>query len=283
MWEVAADAGLRTVVVNWWATWPASSRSNGAVILSDRALLRLDRGGSLDAEIAPASVYDRLKQKWPAIREQALARAHAAVESLEWGPAETRGILMRSAELDAMQVELLREVSVPAPDFATVYLPGLDIAQHTLLGPSPTPLAPSEVSIRVDALRDYNVFLDRLLSDVMTPADSEVVVVLTEPGRVTPSGGGLFGVTGTVAAAHANVQARAVDAAPTILHLLGLPISRELPGTTMSALFSPEFVRRYPVRQIATYGPPSIQTSDRSGQPLDQEMIDRLRSLGYVK
>ena len=22
-WEVAEDAGLRTAVVNWWATWPA--------------------------------------------------------------------------------------------------------------------------------------------------------------------------------------------------------------------------------------------------------------------
>ncbi|MFL6279552.1 MAG: alkaline phosphatase family protein [Vicinamibacterales bacterium] len=283
MWEVAADAGLRTVVINWWATWPASGGSDGAVMLTDRALLRLERGGPLDAEIAPASIYDRLKQQWPAIRDKALARAHAAVEWLDWGPAKTRAVLMRSAELDAMQVELMRELSKPTPDLISVYLPGLDIAQHALLGPRQTPLAPSEVSIRVDALRDYTVFLDRLLSDVITPVDSEMVIVVTEPGRVTPSGAGLLGVAGHVAAAHADVRARAVDAAPTILHLLGLPISRELPGAPVSALFSPDFVRRYPVRQIATYGPPSIQTSDRAGQPLDQEMIDRLRSLGYVK
>ena len=47
--------------------------------------------------------------------------------------------------------------------------------------------------------------------------------------------------------------------------------------------FDPAFLRRYPVRQVATYGPPSVQRQARSGQPLDQEMIDRLRSLGYVK
>jgi hypothetical protein len=282
LWEVAADAGLRTVVVNWWATWPASSH-NGSVILTDRALLRLERGGPLDAEIAPAPVYETLKQRWPAIRDKALARAHVAAKSLDWGPSETRAVLMRSAELDAMQLEMMREVSMPAPDLTTVYLPGLDIAQHTLLGPRETPLAPSEVSIRVDALRDYHTFLDRLLSEIITPADPEVVIVLTEPGRVTPSGDGLLGVAGTATAAHADVQARVVDAAPTILHLLGLPLSRELPGAPISALFSSDFMHRYPVRQIATYGPPSIQTSDRSGQPLDQEMIDRLRSLGYVK
>lgn len=283
MWEVAADAGLRTAVVNWWATWPATAGSDGTVILSDRAVLRLDRGGALDAEIAPTSIYDRVKARWPAIRAKALAHAHDAAASLEWGSPDTRAVLARSAELDAMQIELLREVSVPAPDLSAVYLPGLDIAQNALLGPRETALAPSDVSIRIQALRDYNVFLDRLLFDVMTPRDSEVVVVLTQPGRVAASAAGLLGASGSVAAARIDVQARVVDAAPTILHTLGVPISRELPGAPLLALFSPDFVRRYPIRQVATYGPPSIQRTDRSGQPLDQEMIDRLRSLGYVK
>jgi hypothetical protein len=283
MWEVAADAGLRTAVVNWWATWPATAGRDGTVVLSDRAVLRLDRGGTLDAEIAPASIYDRLEPRWPAIREKALARAHEAAASLEWGPSDTRAVLARSAELDAMQIELLREVSVPAPDLSAVYLPGLDIAQNALLGPRETALAPSDVSIRVQALRDYNVFLDRLLSDVIAPRDSEIIIVLTQPGRVAASAAGLLGAGGVITVPRIDLHARVVDAAPTILHTLGIPISRELPGGPLLALFSPDFVRRYPIRQVATYGPPSVQTTDRSGQPLDQEMIDRLRSLGYVK
>jgi hypothetical protein len=182
-----------------------------------------------------------------------------------------------------MQLELLREVSVPPPDLTAVYLPGLDIAQNALLGARETALAPSDVSIRVGALRDYNVFLDRLLSDVVHPADSEVVMVVTQPGRVVAAAGGVFGVAGGIGGAHGDIQARAVDVAPTILHALGIPISRELPGAPLVALFSPDFVRRYPIRQVATYGAPSMQRMERSGQPLDQEMIDRLRSLGYVK
>jgi hypothetical protein len=283
LWEVAADAGLRTVVVNWWATWPASSSNDGAVILSDRAVLRLDRGGTLDAEIAPSSIYEQLRQRWPAIRENALTRAHAAAASLEWGPPETRSVLIRSAELDAMQVELMREVSTPAPDLSAVYLPGLDIAQNTLLGARDAALAPSDASARVDALRDYYLFLDRILADVIAPANHDIIVVLTEPGRVAASTAGLLGVSGTITAQRVDVQARTVDVDPTILHMLGVPISRELPGTPLLALFDADFVRRYPVRQVATYGSPSIPSADRSGQPLDQEMIDRLRSLGYVK
>ena len=76
---------------------------------------------------------------------------------------------------------------------------------------------------------------------------------------------------------------RTVDTAATVLHALGIPVSRELAGTPLLPLFNAEFLRRYPVRQVASYGAPSFQRQPRSGQPLDQEMIDRLRSLGYVK
>lgn len=283
VWEVAADAGLRTVVVNWWATWPASSHHDGAVILTDRAVLRLDHGGDLDGEIAPASVYEHLRTRWPIIRQRAVSRAHDTAAPLAWSSAEIREVLMRSANLDAMQLELLRDVSVPAPDLSAVYLPGLDIAQNALLGRREAALAPSEITARVEALQDYYVFLDRLLSEMMTALDSEVVFILTQPGRVTASAAGLLGVTDGVASRNSLVQAHNIDAAPTILHALGIPISRELPGAPLTALFTPEFMRRYPIREVATYGPPTIQPGARSGRPLDQEMIDRLRSLGYVK
>ena len=70
---------------------------------------------------------------------------------------------------------------------------------------------------------------------------------------------------------------------PTVLHLLGVPISDELSGRPLTGLFAAQFVARYPVRQVERYGRPSPTTVARTGQPLDQEMIDRLRSLGYVR
>ena len=59
--------------------------------------------------------------------------------------------------------------------------------------------------------------------------------------------------------------------------------SPSLMGRLVIAPLLADFLRRYPVRRVATYGPPAPQRQARSGQPLDQEMIDRLRSLGYVK
>ncbi|MEO8075328.1 MAG: alkaline phosphatase family protein, partial [Acidobacteriota bacterium] len=283
MWEVAADAGLRTAVVNWWATWPAAE--TGGVVLSDRAALRLDIGGALDAEIAPADLYERLHARWPSIREAAARRAAAAWAGLPEADEEVHPILSRSAELDAIQLTLAREVSTPEPDLAAVYLAGLDIAQHALLGQTDSGAAPgaSRVAARLQALRDYYVFLDRLLTDTLQPSADDLVIVVTEPGRVGANADGLMGIAGRAARSGADVSGRITDVMPTVLHALGVPISRDLAGAPLNGLFSADFTRRYPVRQVASYGRPAAKSADRKGQPLDQEMIDRLRSLGYVR
>ena len=100
-WEVAAEKGLSTAVVNWWATWPASGPST---VLSDRALLRLERTGPLDAEIWPPQLYDRLRSEWPRLSEEARRLAEKAFEGIE--PAALRSVLIRSATFDATVVLL---------------------------------------------------------------------------------------------------------------------------------------------------------------------------------
>jgi len=294
LWEVASDAGLRSAVINWWATWPVpadadtSARpggpgaASGNIIFSDRAALRLDRGGALDAEIAPAALYEWLQPRWAGIRREAAARAARALSPLSTSDPDVRAVLLRSADLDATQLVLALQVPAPAADLLAVYLPGLDIAQHALLGAQDGALAASAVAIRVDALREYYVCLDRLLSEMLTPGADEVVVVVTQPGRVNAATG-LMAITGRASRPGASLTGSATDVTPTVLYALGVPISRQLAGAPLTGLFPAEFTARYPVRQTATYGRRSMKTAARTGQPLDQEMIDRLRSLGYVR
>ncbi len=277
-WEVAAEAGLRTSVVNWWATWPA--RPDAGIVLSDRATLRLERGGALDAEIAPASLYESLRQRWPEIKARAIAQATSALVLPE--DETTRATLLRSAELDAIQLALLSEVATPVTDLSVVYLPGLDIAQHTLLGDDQTGLSASTLAARLNALEACYSALDRLLAPFLTPAPDELVLVVTEPGRVGGDAGARVSARGVAVRTHEGSGA-ATAVAPTILYALGIPIAGDLPSAPLLTLFDPHLTARYPVRQVATYGRPSAGSVSRTGQPLDQEMIDRLRSLGYVR
>ena len=286
-WEVADAAGLRIAVVNWWATWPATGTA-GAV-LTDRATLRLEHGGALDAEIAPASLYESLRSRWPTLKDRARLMALAALPAA----GDVLPVLQRSAELDALQLVLLSEVAAKDRDVdvAAVYLPGLDIAQHALLEQGAQDasgrVAASMLAQRLDALRAYYVALDRLLAPLVAPSAEGIVVVVTGPGRVTSgTGARLSAPGGPVRSADLSqgpLTATATQVAPTILYALGVPIARDLAGVPLLGLFAREFAGRYPVREVPTYGLPSQDTAGRQGQPLDQEMIDRLRSLGYVR
>lgn len=280
-WEVAADAGLRTTVVNWWATWPAAAATG--TVLSDRATLRLERGGPLDAEIAPASLYERLRGKWSHIRGEAADRAARALDGVHVESADTMALLRRSAELDATELLLAHDVSSAATDLSIVYLPGLDIAQHAIIGDAPGGTSPSAIAARIAALEGYYVALDRLLAATLTPASDETIVLVTTPGRVASRAQGRMVMAGQHARKDALVDGSTFDVAPTVLYALGVPLSRELPGRPLVALLKEEFSTRYAVREVPTYGRPSSAAPQRSGQPLDQEMIDRLRSLGYVR
>ena len=75
----------------------------------------------------------------------------------------------------------------------------------------------------------------------------------------------------------------ATDVMPTLIYALGVPVSRDLAGRPLIELFSAEFAKRYPVRDVSTYGRPGLSPAPRGNQPLDDEAIDRLRSLGYIR
>jgi hypothetical protein len=281
IWDVAADAGLRPAVVNWWATWPATTAgANPPMVLSDRATLRLERGGGLDGEIAPTALYERLRDEWPAIQLQAEALI-TTLQPVSSDP-QAAAALRRAADVDALQVVLASRVRSASLDLVAIYLPGLDIAQHALFGAGEA-AAPSALEARLAALRSYYVYLDGLLKDALVPAADELVILLTQPGRMASIDHGLMAVRGAAVATDVSATGRLIDIAPTIWYALGVPLSRELAGAPIVGVFSRDFVKRFPVRDVESYGRRAAPAALRDGQPLDREMIERLRSLGYVR
>jgi hypothetical protein len=279
IWEVAADAGLRAAVVNWWATWPATTTgANPPIVVSDRATLRLDRGGDLDGEIAPGEVYDRLRGEWAAIRKE----AESATSVLQVpGDADASAALQRAGQVDAVHLAIASRLDTASLDLLAVYLPGLDIAQHALLG-SGNPVSPSALTARLESLRDYYRFLDAQLGRLADAGERNLVFLIAQPGRIATITHGLAAAAGAHAG-RVNTEARATSLAPTILHALGVPVSRELASRPLVEMFDAEFAKRFPVREVETYGRRALPSGLREGHPLDREMIERLRSLGYVR
>jgi Type I phosphodiesterase / nucleotide pyrophosphatase len=259
-WNVASDKGLRVGIVNWWATWPAEA-VNGYVV-SDRAFFKLERGEPFDRETHPPSVFDRLR---PLLAERDDDRA-------------------RRLDRFHLAAALALRREQPA-DVEALYLSGLDIATTQRLGDSAV-LDLASLDARVAAVREQYRFSDELIGRFIEDLGSgDLLVLVGDPGRharrSTPPPEGLIVLRGPAAA---TVDLGAVserDVAPTVLHLAGLPVSRELEGRVLEAALSSGFRAAHPVRSVASYGRrPAAPTAESA---FDREILEELRSLGYIR
>ena len=78
--------------------------------------------------------------------------------------------------------------------------------------------------------------------------------------------------------------ASVLDITPTILTLFGLPTARDMDGQPLTEAMTPEFLKAHPVAWIDSYG--GARTPDQDGALVasagDAEMIEKLRSIGYI-
>jgi len=259
-WNVASEKGLRVGAVNWWATWPADA-VNGYVV-SDRTLFRLERGGAPDREVYPPEAFDRLRGLVP--------------------PDEAD----RARRIDLFHVAAARALRGSAPaDVEVLYLPGLDIFTMQQMGEA----AAADLAIldrRLAAVRAYYRFVDGLIGEASRGrGPGDVLVLVGDPGRlarrsaVAPEGTLLL-EGGPVAPGDLGTVSER-DVAPTVLHLVGLPTSRELPGAVLEAALRPEFRTEHPVRLVASLGRRPLARAAESD--FDREVLEELRSLGYLR
>lgn len=258
-WNVASEKGLRVGVVNWWATWPCDA-VNGYVV-TDRAFLRLEKGGVPDHEACPAETLDGLRDLVP------------------------RTAADRAQALDSFYSAVSRRLRASAgADVEAVYLPGLDIATMQQLGNAPTADLAS-LDRRLATVREYHRFLDERIGEVTADlAARDVLVLVADPGRLARGGGaaeGTVALVGDAVVAHDLGSASERDVAPTVLHLAGLPVSRELSGHVLEGALSPAFLKANPVRFVGSYGRRGAARAAESA--FDSEVLEELRALGYIQ
>jgi hypothetical protein len=258
-WNVASEKGLRVGVVNWWATWPADP-VNGYLV-TDRAAFRLEKGGPPDREVYPPDAFSRLSGLLDADEPD------------------------RARRLDRFHVAAARELrDGTPPDLEALYLPGLDIFTMQQLGEAPAADL-AGLDTKLEAVREEYRFTDRLIAEAaagLRPQD--VLVIVADPGRLARGAPGAEGmlvfVGGPVAPGDIGVASER-DVAPTVLHLLGLPRSRELDGQVLEAAFTDRFRTEHPIRTVASYG--SRPTSRSAESDFDRDVLEELKSLGYIQ
>ncbi len=268
VWEILAEKGVPSYVVNWWATWPADE--GPGVRITERALFRLQSGGAADREVFPPERLEDL--------EKVYARtfpSNSTPGPRDAGPAE-------APAMDRFHLELASAGWKERWPLVAVYLNGLDV-----LAAAPA----RQEHGRLGALlqdRELIEHLENLDATVGLLADSagpdDYVILEGDPGRNDPAGGsqGFLLVSGPGVAAGKRLSGSLLDVAPTLLAVQGFPRSREMQGRVLRDCLVPD--RRFGgegVNPVAGFGP--RRPPSGGGSEFDPEVLEKLRSLGYIR
>jgi predicted AlkP superfamily phosphohydrolase/phosphomutase len=125
--------------------------------------------------------------------------------------------------------------------------------------------------------KPYLVSESTVAKEVFTPMDEDAVT-----GRHHSLG--LFAAMGPQIRRGATTQANIVDIAPTILYALDLPVPRDMDGRVLEEVFTAQYRAAHPVRyeDSEVGGPGSGDEAQGYNQEEEQEMLRRLRGLGYI-
>jgi hypothetical protein len=281
LWEIV-ELRAPAAAVGWWATWPAGPFEEDdarGYVVTDRLLPKLLAGAEPDRDTWPASLFDRLAERFPAERES-LREAFRSSFSLPEGSEMSRW-LWESFLIDA---HAWRVATLLAEDRELralfVYLPGLDILRNRLEGAGEQRDLTTLLEIH-EGLELYVRWLDGLLGRILRPEPGWQLVLVADPGR--EAGGeseGFVVVSGPDARSACVGPSRTeMDVAPLALALLGFPLGGDMPGRLPGACLLPR-VAETPV--VSSYGRrgPGVEAAPSAYDP---EMVERLRSLGYLR
>lgn len=305
IWQILSGLGRTVGVVGWWTTWPAQP-VNGALV-SDYVQYDLGTWPKRDSRRtypdSLASMVERLRRKpesvsWAEIFQfvapidstKATPRQEALIRELKW-------IYAADITFYRIGMELYRERH---PDFFTVYFRGVDAVSHSFwdidlpTGFNP-PLTDAEYAWLKELIPNYYAFTDRLIGDFLKVAGKDTdVIVCSDHGYMGGGKGvmahkldGMIFMMGPHAVKGGNISgATVLDIAPTILAAYGLPTARDMDGRPIPGGLLPGLVKRIArENRLDTYE--TARTGDQSEEPLrspvDEELRERLRSLGYIQ
>ncbi|MBA3607967.1 MAG: alkaline phosphatase family protein [Chthoniobacterales bacterium] len=120
--------------------------------------------------------------------------------------------------------------------------------------------------------------------------DKPALVIREHKPSASSEWGGTHRLEGIIVGRAAALQrgatienARLIDLAPTLLHLLGVSVPEDMDGTVLTQAFRPEFLAEHPVQSGAASG---TSEGDRPSGYTDEESAkveERLQALGYLE
>lgn len=312
LWNILGEAGFTVGVNSWWATWPAE-QVNGYLVSEYVSVTPEAPAQSIEltpeALTYPQELYDEIRPLLKGLDdrmdreevEKLVSLTDSELETLN-GPYQSdeplsnlKWIYHRDANAYSSEKLLMQRFE---PGFSTVYLRGLDIISHLFwqfVEPEHFERVDPEDQARFGPLLDnYAVRVDSMIGDLLEHVDENTTVFVVSDhgieatGETPISGYHPNAPDGIVIVSGKNIRptrldnVSVLDIAPTILHLMGLPVSRQMDGRVVTEMMDEAFVSMHPVREIDSYGTRSVGNAKPLAARRREEIEQRLKALGYL-
>jgi predicted AlkP superfamily phosphohydrolase/phosphomutase/tetratricopeptide (TPR) repeat protein len=214
-------------------------------------------------------------------------------------------ILASARSYQAIALDIL---SRGQPDLFSVYYQGIDEVCHRFahwMPPKMSLVTDEDYARYRDAVFAFHRYQDRLLGEVISRlSPNTTIVVLSDHGFMNGSNRpneppyiegkpglwhrryGILIMAGPPIRPGRLDTTGLLDIAPTILYLSGLPVPEDMGGRVIREAIAESFKTRFPMRTISSYeniGRPLSETRVTvADSGVDEEMVEKLRSLGYV-
>jgi hypothetical protein len=321
-WNLATSQGAPVNVVNWWATWPAEPVL-GAMVSERvyyRPLRDQERavspGGvtwpdSLLSELAPllvrpsqvgfdtaAAFMDVTPEEFASMQAGRFpAKSLGAQFGYFWAMFETdRKVALYLIDASRRRFGALADL--------VLLLRLIDMTGHTSLQHSE--LVSDHLGARPEELRKFGRVVsqayravDAAVGQILDAAgpDANVLIVSDHGFRLERAGGaegepyyghgrapdGILLAAGPAFRPGRVEGVTVYDVLPLMAAVKGFPVASDLAGTLRADLLDPVFAQAHPVVRVASYGARAGSGTLGEAGAADQEMLERLRGLGYIQ
>ena len=305
VWDILGSVGKKVSVVGWWTTWPAQP-VNGTLV-SDYVQYDLDAWEGRST-----------RRTYPESLDTLVAKLRVKPENVSWAELFQFVAPIDTTKITERQRRLLRDLRwiyaadmtfyriglylyrTQKPDFMTVYFRGVDEMSHIywdidLPGKFQPNLTDAEYQWLKTLIPNYYVFTDRMIGDFLKEAGPKTDVLLTSdhgfvgggPGVMAHKADGILFAMGPSVKKGGNVSgATVLDITPTVLAFFGLPTAQDMDGRPIEDVLTVPVMKRVAKEtRLSTYETARAKggTEEPLRSPVDDELRERLRSLGYIQ
>ncbi len=317
-WDILGERGKTIGVIGWLVTWPPWP-VNGYMVSQHVQYLERFRQSEGGKRVSwPDGMDDAIT---PYVTDEASLTPEQLGRFVRGGaagiPVLTRHYedgLRRALSGDESTYTVARFLlSDDVPDIACVYTRGVDEVCHMFwihayedTRPAIDPAKPGTALLAEQAddlgglIDEYYRYTDEQVGTLLDLLpENATIVVCSDHGFRGPGvwgehapwyGEGQHGLNGVLIVSGPAVEqgvtidgASVYDVAPTILAMTAAPVANDMPGRVLTEIFTADFARANPVQTIESYGRAERTGSAPIESPVDDEVLERLRSLGYIQ